>query len=357
MRLLDRYIARVVLLGTVLALSLLLSVDAFFAFIGEVSDIGEGNYGLIEAFRYILFTLPRRAYTLFPFAVLLGSILGLGVLASNSELVAVRAAGMSIARVLLSVLMVGLMMQVVATVIGEYVAPVAEQRAQLQREMDKSRRITFKSAYGLWARDGDKFVNIREILPGGRLGGIYVYELNDKMQVIKATQARYAGFNNDQWTLLQVRQSILSEHGVETRKYPKLAWETLLSPDLLRVLVIDPKYHSIRDLARYIDYLDENELEAGHYRLAFWTNIAAPVSSLVMLFLSVPFVFGSLRSVGTGQRLLVGVLVGLSYYLLTRTVSQLSQVYDISPVVGVFAPLLLFFGIGLFGLRQVTVKN
>ncbi|MEE8429578.1 MAG: LptF/LptG family permease, partial [Gammaproteobacteria bacterium] len=132
------------------------------------------------------------------------------------------------------------------------------------------------------------------------------------------------------------------------------AWETLLSPDLLRVLVIDPRYHSIRDLARYIDYLDKNELEAGHYRLAFWANIAAPVNSLVMLLLSVPVVFGSLRSAGTGQRLLVGTLVGLSYYLLTRTIGQLSQVYDISPVVGVFAPLLLFFGAGLFGLWQVT---
>jgi len=353
MKLLDRYIARAVILGSLLALMVLLSLDAFFAFVGEVNHMGEGDYGPAAVFQYVLLTLPRRAYTMFPFAALLGSILGLGMLATNHELVALRAAGMSIGRIMVSVLVAGLIMQFIATGIGEFVAPGAEQKAQLQREIDKSQRITFKSAHGFWARDGDRFVNIKEILPGGRLSGIYVYELDANMQVKVATRASYAGFSNDQWTLLQVRQSVIEENGVSTKFYPRLAWETLLSPDLLRVLVVDPRYLSIRDLGRFIVYLDENELEAGQYRLAYWNNIAAPVSSLVMLFLSVPFVFGSLRDAGTGQRLLIGTMVGLGYYLLTQTVSQLSQVLEFNPVYGVFTPMLLFFLAGLFALRRV----
>ena len=145
----------------------------------------------------------------------------------------------------------------------------------------------------------------------------------------------------------------MNENGVVTKTYAQLDWETLLSPDLLRVLVVDPRYLSIRDLAEYIDYLQDNGLQAGDYRLAFWNNIAAPISGLVMLFLSVPFVFGPLCSAGTGQRLLVGVLVGLGYYLLAQTASQLSQVYDINPAVGVFAPLLLFTVGGLLALGRV----
>ncbi|MBI5041398.1 MAG: LptF/LptG family permease [Gammaproteobacteria bacterium] len=174
MRILDRYIGRTVIAGTLLALFILLAVELFFSFANEIQDIGKGRYTLTDAFVYVGLTIPRRVHDLFPMAALLGSLLSLGTLAANSELVAIRAAGVSVTRIALSVLKAGAILLVIAAAIGEWVAPRTEQLAQQRRVLAQSEAITFRSEHGLWARDGDRFINIKRILPDGRLAGVQV---------------------------------------------------------------------------------------------------------------------------------------------------------------------------------------
>ncbi len=352
MNVLDRYLARVVLTGTALALLVLVSIDAFFAFVGETGDIGLGDYGVGEAFRYVALTLPRRVYDLLTMALLLGSLMGLGTLASNSELVAIRAAGVPIASIIRAVLQAGLVVLVLGSLIGEFVVPPAEQYAQSQRSIDMSQRITFKSDYGFWARDGNSFIHIEQILPGDRLGGIRVYAFDEQHRLIQATKAEQAYYRDGQWLLEDVRQSSVDESGVETAITPAQAWDSLLSPDLLNVVVVKPENLSGRDLFRYVRYLEANELDSQRYRLAFWGKLTAPLGGVVMLFLAVPFVFGPLRSVGAGQRLLVGVMAGFGFFLLNQTMSHMGQVYQLDPLVSVLVAPMLFFTIGLIALRR-----
>jgi lipopolysaccharide export system permease protein len=168
-KILDAYIGRTVIAGTLLALFILLAVDLFFAFTNEIQDLGVGDYSLVDIFAYVGLTVPRRVHELFPMAALLGSLLSLGALASNSELVAIRAAGVSVLRIAQSVLKAGVIMLVVAAAIGEWLAPWAEQQAQQRRAQAQSETITFQSAHGFWARDSQRYINIRQILPDTRL--------------------------------------------------------------------------------------------------------------------------------------------------------------------------------------------
>lgn len=353
MRILDAYLGRTVIAGTLLALFILLAVDLFFAFTNEIQELGVGNYGLTDAFVYIGLTVPRRVYEMFPMAALLGSLLSLGALASSSELVAIRAAGVSVLRIAQSVLKAGVVMLVVAAAIGEWVAPAAEREAQQRRAQAQAQAVTFQSAHGFWARDSRRYINIREILPDTRLQGVQVYELADDgalRMVLRAETAEHAG---DAWTLRDVQRGDVRERGFELTRAESLDWPSLLSPELLSVVTLDPRNLSARDLYRYAGYMRDNKLDAASYELAFWKRVVAPVAGLVMLFLSIPFVFGPLRDAGTGQRLLWGVLTGVAFYLFNQTTSHLGLVYGLPPLLSALLPSAVFFGGGLWLMRKI----
>jgi lipopolysaccharide export system permease protein len=352
MKILDAYLGRTVIAGTLLALFVLLAVDLFFAFTNEIKELGVGDYTLKDAFVYIGMTVPRRVHELFPMAALLGSLLSLGALASNSELVAIRAAGVSVLRIAQSVLKAGVIMLAVAAVIGEWAAPWAEQRAQQWRTQARAQAITFHSAHGFWARDSRRYVNIRQILPDARLQGVQVYELADDGALRMVLRAETAEHTGEAWTLRDVQRGDVSGRGFELTRAETLDWP-MLNPQMLSVVTLDPRNLSARDLYRYAGYMRDNELDAGSYELAFWKRVVAPLAGLVMLFLSIPFVFGPLRDAGTGQRLLWGVLTGVAFYLFNQTTSHLGLVYGMPPLLSALLPSAVFFGGGLWLMRKI----
>ncbi len=354
MKIVDRYIAKTVLSSTLLALLLLAALDSFFAFVSEVGSIGQGDYGMVQALQFIALTLPGRLHELFPVAALLGSLVGLGALASNNELVVLRVSGMSIARIIRAVAQAGLVLLVGAALLGEYLAPVSEQLAQTQRALAITRQVVMKSAYGFWARDGKRFVNIQRILPQSYLGGISIYTFDAQNRLISSTYAAMAHYQGGQWLLDDIQQSLINDAGVTTRHTAHDVWPSLLTPKLLSVVTVQPEDLSARDLYRYINYLRSNQLDAQRFELAFWARMIEPLAGMVMLILAVPFAFGPLRRVGAGQRILVGVLVGLAFYLINKTTGQVGLVYGLNPLFSAALPTLLFFAVGLVLLRRLS---
>lgn len=351
MRLIDRYLGRTVILGSVLALTILAAIASLLEFINEVEDVDSG-YSLLQAVFYVLLTLPQRIYDLFPTAVLVGSLMSLGGLAANSELVVIRAAGVSIPRIIWSVLKAGLAITVIAVLLGEWAAPEAGQRARNLQNASQSERTSLRTGDGLWAKDGQRFINVRSVYPGLRLSDLRIYRF-DGQRLVRATHARSAVYEEDHWILRDVRHSAISPNGVEARRKAQERWERLLPPALFNVLTADPERMPAWVLYRYIGYLEENELDADTYKLAFWTHFTTPLSALVMLLLAVPFAFGSWRASGAGQRLFIGIVIGLVFYLFNQMFNHLSLVYGLTPWMGAFLPIMMFLVIGLVALRRV----
>jgi len=352
MTILSRYIGRTVILASVLVMAVMLSVYTFLSFVDELRDVGKGNYDLHAATEFVLLTLPGRIYDLFPACALLGTLLGLGWLASTSELIAMRAAGLSIASITTSVMRVGVALMLALILFGELVAPVTEQYAQAQRSIAISGHIALMSRLGFWVRDKLTFINIRQILPGVRLGDIYIYEFNDQRRLVGTAHAAEASYIGKRWLLKDIALDRIEDDGVITTRIPQAAWETLLSPDLINVVVVDPQKLSAIGLYRYINYLRDNHQDASRYQLALWIRIMAPISTGVMVFLAVPFVFGSLRTMGAGQRTVIGAMVGLAFFLLNRTLSYLGLAYDLNPFFSAAFPTLLFLGLAIWLMRR-----
>lgn len=352
MSILDRYIARTIVSGTLMTLLVLGSLLAFVDFVSEIGNVGKGQYTVLNAATYVLLSLPKRLYELFPTAVLLGSLLSLGTLASNSELIVVQAAGISIMRIVRAVLQAGLIVVIMVALIGELVVPDSERKAQTIRAVALKQNISL-GQHGFWAKDSQLYINVGRVYPDYQLGNLEIYELDENKQLKQLIHAQSAYYKNGSWLLKNVQRTQILGESIVSDQLETLEWPRLLNPDLFNVVSVKPATMSAIDLYRYSSYLRTNDLDASHYQLAFWIKVMTPISSLVMLLIALPFVFGSQRSTGSGYRVLIGLLLGIGFFMLNRTVNHLGQIYGVHPFISASAPVILVAIAGLLAIRKV----
>ena len=353
MRILDRYIGRYVLGGSLLALFLLLALFTLAAFVDDVSHVGRGHYTVTRALEYLLLTTPRRAFQLFPLAALVGSLLGLGVLAGNSELRVIGAAGVSNLPIVGAVMKAGLLLMIVAVLLGEVLAPMTEPMALQRRSEALEQQLLNDTRDGLWVREGRSFINIGRMGSTREMQDLTIYEFDDQWRMRVATHASSARFDGQGWELEEARQSTFGDNGVSTERIQRAAWRASLAPDLVEVVSVRPESLSAPGLARYIAYLRDNGLDSQQFEVALWTKFAYPLATGVMIFLAVPLVLGRLQSAGLGGRILVGSLLGISFHVVQQTATAVGVVFAFNAALSVLTPMLVFFGIGVVLMRRL----
>ncbi len=353
MKILDRYIAKAIITYTLLVLLVLIALYSFIEFITELEEVGEGKYEVMDALSYTLYSIPQHIYDLLPVAALLGSVLGLGYLAGQSELVAMRAAGFSVNRIIRSSLATGMIFVAITILMGEVVAPLATQTANQLRSLAKTGRLSEQAEYGFWIRNNNTFSHIGRVLFNGQYADIEIFEFDEQRRLRVIIQADRAFYHHDGWHLRNVTQHFISSAGITTRHLPQTHWKYRLTPEMLDVVLVDPQNLSAWGLYRYINYLQENKQATEQYQQAFWSKIVAPFNTLIMMFLAIPFIFGPLRLVSVGQRVLVGALVGIGFFLFTRLFSQLGLVFNLPLFLSAAFPAFLCLGLGVVMLRRI----
>jgi len=356
MHILDMYIARQILYQVLIAVSVLVGLFTFLTFIDQLSDIGTGNYGVLDAMRFVLLSIPRTLYEIFPMSALLGSILGMSTLAVDSELVVIRAAGVSVSRLTGSVLKVGGLLALASIFLGELVTPYSETMAQRGRAQALQEHIDQQSDFGLWMRDHKSYVNVGEVLPDYTLLDIRVFEFDDNgrlRSLVFADSGNYVD-ETQRWRLEGIVQTLIDKESAISQTASAAYWSTDVTTDILSVFLIRPDQLSAYQLFRYINHLQENGQETETYELAFWTKIATPLATAVMVILAIPFVFRSVRSGSYGGSLFVGIMLGLSFFVLDKGFGLIIQIFDFSPLLGAFLPTILFALMGMYFIRRVN---
>jgi len=355
MNIIDRYIGQAVITGVFVVLVILTAIYVVFAFGGESGKIGQADYTVWSAIEYSLYLVPRRLYELFPLSMLLGTMLGLGWLANNNELVIIRLAGISLIRIIGSIMKTAVMLMLIAIVIGEGIAPPLHQYASEQRIKALNRLINVNTDYGLWAKDGETYINVNRVKNDGRLIGVTLYQFtkdNSIERQIKANQAIY-DVNDEQWQLLSVKEILNKNNNFIVKQHKEMKWKTLLDLDMVKTVAIPPENLSIWKLNSYINYLKNNELEYSKYELVFWTKVFSPLTILAMVLLAVPFVFGSVRHVTIGKQILIGFLIGLSFYILSRLIGQMGLVYGVPAAMSALLPTLIVISLTVWSYRRI----
>ena len=353
MRKLSNYIARTVVSGIVMVLLVIVALDAIAALVDQLGEL-KGAYDFTEALVYVSLTLPGRIYDNIPLASLIGALAGLGVLASSSELVVMRAAGISVAQITYAVMKPALVFIVLGIVLGEYVTPLTDQIADSRRAISQGDRRALESRHGLWNREGQEFMHFNAVLPNGRLYGVTRYKFAKDGRLLATSFAQTAIYQGGYWREENGQESILSNERIVKKEFLGRRWNTDLSPQLLNVLVLEPDALSIKDLYTYSRYLRQQNLEDNNYRLAFWKKLLQPLATFSLVLIAVSFIFGPLREVTMGYRIFTGVIVGIVFQTSQDLLGPASLVYGFPPVVAVMVPILLCMGIGVFLLRRAN---
>ena len=354
MRILDRYLGKTILHYTIVTMMVLLGLFAFITFVDQLGDLGKGNYDIYAAFTYVVLIIPRTIYELFPMAALLGTIIGLSMLANDSELIVMRSSGVSMLQITSAVMKMGGVFVVVAILIGELVSPYTETQAQRGRAEALQQDIKQHTNFGLWMRDTQTYVNIGEVLPDLTLLKLKVFEFDENRQLRSLVSASSGKFEGDYWVIDRVRQTFMDpEGGTEILTSDAAKWQSQVTPQILSVFLIRPEQLSFIQLSRYISHLNENQQKTDPYELAFWNKIMLPLSTAVMVVLAIPFVFGNIRSGTLGRSLFLGIMLGIGFYVANKGFGYVVLAYGLSPLMGATIPVVAFLFLALVMMRRI----
>lgn len=352
MKILDAYIGRIVASTTFLTLAVFVSVSGIIKFVEQMRAVGRGNYDLSHAALFVLYSVPRDIEVFFPMSALIGGLIGIGMLASNSELVVMQAAGLSRLDIIKSVMKTAIVLIVVSMSVGEWLAPSGEATAREIRAQAISGGSLISAKNGVWAKDGDYFVNIGEVLEQGQLKKVQIYRFDEELKLDSWLSAETAIYKDDAWILSGVVNTQLSKKEITTEAIDSQVWQSSLTPQKLGVVTVTPESLSVSGLLDYLDYLEANEQDPSRYQLAFWRKLIQPVTVAVMLLVALSFIFGPLRSVSMGARIMMGVVTGILFFVCNEVLGSLSLVYQFPPIIGAMSPSILFISVAWYFMNK-----
>lgn len=350
-RILTRYLAREVTLATLLVLATLIMLFGFFDFIHELSDLGKGNYRMVNAVLYVVLSASGNVYDLFPVAALIGTLFALSRLAAHSELTVMRVSGLSLGAIARALMVIGLGFVAVTLLFGELITPIAGRYAQEMKIRATESLIGQEFRSGVWVKDEGSFINVKEVHLNGkeaRLVNVKIYEFDtaNRLKTISlAERGSYLG--NSRWRLEQVQQTVFSETGTTLNRLPEWIWKSVLKPDILSVLLVNPDQMSAVNLYTYIQHLRDNAQRSTRYEIAIWTKLVYPAAVLVMMLLAMPFSVSQPRGGSVGTRLFIGILLGLGFNLINRLFSSIGELNGVSPFLSAWLPTLIFLAVAL----------
>lgn len=356
MSLIQRYVARNVLAATTMVLLGVIGLDLIFRMIDEANKVDE-YYTLLNVLVYESLRTPERIYEFMPMVGLIGCLTGLGALANSSELIVIRAAGVSTFRLLWVSLMPALLLLFLAMLVGEYVAPKTEQMAVVYRAQARNLDTKSLTERGVWIRDGDNFIKVNAVRSTGVMFGVSVFKF-EHLTLQKIVQAERASFNDGEWMMENVRithfnQLDNGEENVSVEQQAAYRWQSELSPDLLGTAVVSPEKLPLQQLWKYIGYLKQQALNSTAYELAFWEKVFYPLVMISLVITGISFVFGPLRQVTMGYRIFWGVLAGVLLKTLQDTLGPVSLVFNFSAMYAMLLPALICGGVGAIMLARV----
>lgn len=353
MKILEKYVAKTVLSATALVTLLLTGLQIFILLVNQIGDIGKEQYTLTQALSYVLLQLPWQVYLFFPIACLLGSLIGLGLLANSSELVVMRAAGMSIGQITIAVFKAAMVLILLVTLMGETLIPKLSRVAHDRKMTALTGGQTFRTNKGIWLRQQSDFIQVAVVLPDASMEQVYHFHFDANRHLESAREIQQIRYEQDHWQAYGVKETIFHKSSIETHAYDSMRWNVPIKPQLLDVTSIEPDEMTLLQLRKFLRLQKNSHQNIQNYELAFWQRLCQPFSTLLMMFLAIPFIFGPLRSSTMGAKILLGATVGFGFHIINKFMGPVSLVFQWPAVLAAVGPLILFTWLGVYMMRRM----
>ena len=349
----DRYLSQRFLAGLVLALLLLLALFNLIALAEELEDVGQGTFTLPDALWVMVLTTPKRIVELLPVSALLGGLLGLGAMANDRELIAIRAFGLSKRRIARTIGAVALTLCLGMVALQFAMVPGLEREAAALRAQALQGADARDHSGAFWTRNGHQLIRVGGVRGDHALADVEIYSTDGTGRLVTLVQAAGAlSAGDNRWLLRGVLESRFLGSRVTETRHEALHWNDLLSEEAAAVLILPLAALAPDDLVRTILELGRNQLDTHRYEIVLWQQVSLLPGLLAMALLSLPFLLGSVRSVSAGQRVMIGGLIGISFYLLQQLSGQLAGLLGINPALVILAPSLALLAIAIAAIWQ-----
>ncbi|SNC59078.1 LPS export ABC transporter permease LptG [Sodalis endosymbiont of Henestaris halophilus] len=345
---LNRYVSSIIFNNIMITLFMLVSLSSIIKFVEQLRKVGQGDYSALGAGIFTLLGIFKDIEIFFPMAALLGALLGLGSLATRSELVVMQSSGFSRLKIASFVMQTAIFLVFLTIIIGEWIAPASEKIAYNYRTKAMYHGSIISTSNGMWIKDGNDFIFIEQVVSSDKLAGVNIHHFDKANRLQSLRYAANAIFSNNQWKLSKINEVDLTDcKQIISRQTLTGEWKTNLTPDKLWVISLKPNSLSISGMYHYVNYLKQNGQECNRYQLNMWSKIFLPFSVAVMMFMALSFIFGPLRSVTVGVRVVTGISIGFLFYILNKILGPLSVVYNTPPVIGALLPSMVFLIISI----------
>lgn len=343
MRVYERHLSRAIYGDTLLVLAAFLGLFAFFDLIHELESVGRGGYEFLHALGFVALTLPGRAYEVLPIAVLIGTLYALTVLARHSEITVLRVSGLATGELLLTLAKIGSLFVVATFLLGEFVAPQTERMARQLQLTAKSQLVGQEFRSGLWVKDGQSFINVREVLPDASLRGVRIYTFDEGYRLRSISEAEQGRYDpSGHWYLSTVAHTHFERDRATVTRQDQVAWRSALNPDILSVLLVAPERMSLVSLYQYISHLRANQQNTERYEIALWKKLVYPLATLVMMALALPFAYAHDRLAAVSVRVFAGVMLGIFFHMLNGLFTHLGVIRGWPPLAAAVTPSIMF---------------
>lgn len=352
MHILDRYIARQMVMATFFMMLVVVALDLVFSTLDELNHLS-GNYQALEAAMYVGMRIPRRIYDFLPISCLIGCMAGLGSLAASSELTVMRGAGVSIMRIGGAVLKPTAILMLLNLLLSEWVIPELEPMAQDFKAQSKGRDTVMSNrGRGYWHREHNVFMRFANISREGEIFGVSQFEFGENYELQQIRYAKQATPIQDGFLLQQVKTIKLVAGNYQRIDSPTHKWQTDLTPKSLSLSIASPQDMSLYRLYRYVAYLDEQGVNSKQYAQEMWRKLLQPFTAFALVLLGMSFIFGPLRSATAGYRIFSGILAGLIYKYTQDMLSPIALILGLPAVWASLLPIIICAIVAFFLLRR-----
>jgi len=334
----------------------------FLDFVEELPSIGAGplqqGYQVLQALLFVTLMVPSHLYDLLPITVLIGTIFVMARLAQHSEFTILRTSGLGPWRALRTLLSLGAVFAMLTFAVGDYLAPWADRTGQLLKAQYRGAITVGQTGAWIKERQGDHefTVNVAALSPRGEGLGVRVFEFSPRGELLSQLRAERARFADaDGWTLENVQRLRFGNDRpgspMVQESLPSLRWNTAISAEMVSVALLKPQRMGTVDLFAYIRHLDANGQSAQRYSIEFWRKVFYPLSCIVMVILALPFAYLHFRSGTIATFVFVGVLLGISFFLLNNVFGYVGTLRNWEPWITAASPGLIYslVSLGAFG--------
>ena len=355
MKTLRRLLYRDIVASVLFVALAFLSLFYFFDFVDQLEGLGTRGRTVWHAAVAAALELPEHLYDLAPIAVLIGTIFSLARMAQSSEFTILRTGGLGPGRALGLLATLGLAFGVITFVLGDFVAPAAQNQAVMMKaRLAGTLQI---GGAGAWLKEkrstpqGERnfSVNVAGTGRGASLQGVRIFEFDADGALLSQIEAREGQVGTDgSWTLSDARLArwpaarSATHDAVRISQHATLAWPTTLDPRVVAAAVLPVGTMTTLELWRYSTHLSDQEQASQDHQIRFWHKALYPLACLVMVALALPFAYLHARAGSVSYKVFGGIMLGISFVLLNKLAGHIGLLRGWTPWVAAAAPSLIY---------------